>query len=216
MTSLTAFLSAPANASKLPPMPLAPPERGPLAGNSLTMKALAMKQEQAAVTAKSRETTATSNMAAKQSEMPKKSIGTMLKEREFEGLGDGLRSLKVESDLKRYIRDNIMHHRLVSHSSTTWFTLIDQALAFPDVPHTGLCQHIDQYLCWKTACYGLPCTRSTDKEQCTDGQKTEQGRESEIESLLDEAYIPIYHTSCYNEPEFIDSLVESVAIRINN
>jgi small subunit ribosomal protein S13 len=30
------------------------------------------------------------------------------------GLGDQLRSLKVETDLRRYLRDNIMHHRLVS------------------------------------------------------------------------------------------------------
>jgi small subunit ribosomal protein S13 len=32
------------------------------------------------------------------------------------GLGDQLRGLKVETDLRRYLRDNIMHHRLVSLS----------------------------------------------------------------------------------------------------
>ena len=30
------------------------------------------------------------------------------------GLGDQLRGLRVETDLRRYLRDNIMHHRLVS------------------------------------------------------------------------------------------------------
>jgi hypothetical protein len=101
-------------------MHLAPPIRGPLEGNSLTMKALAMKKEQAAIAsgaAKSHEAESSSNAAAKRTDTPTQTIGSMLKERQFVGLGDQLQSLKVESDLKRYIRDNIMHHRLVSQVS---------------------------------------------------------------------------------------------------
>jgi len=35
-------------------------------------------------------------------------------ERALVGLGDRLRGLKIETDLRRFVRENIMHHRIVN------------------------------------------------------------------------------------------------------
>lgn len=100
-TALTAFLSAPANAPLLPKLPLASPHFRPnfhtnlvapptgKATNTNAIKAIPPKSE-------------TSLAARAQNEQ------------QSVGLGDRLRNIKVETDLRRAVRENIMHHRLVN------------------------------------------------------------------------------------------------------
>ncbi|KIM20830.1 hypothetical protein M408DRAFT_333794 [Serendipita vermifera MAFF 305830] len=90
-TALTAFLSAPANAPMLPKLELAGPSFRPQFCTNLKVR----EDARQASIAEGKQEVATTTPAKV-------------------GLGDQLKSLKVETDLRRYVRENIMHHRLVN------------------------------------------------------------------------------------------------------
>jgi len=83
LTALTAFLSSPSSTPPLPPMPLAPPTFVP--PERAPPPLVLQRPQQLQLTERG---------------------GTL-------GLGDRLRSLKIEVDLRREIRENIGHHKQV-------------------------------------------------------------------------------------------------------
>ncbi|PVF94882.1 S13-like H2TH domain-containing protein [Serendipita vermifera] len=92
MTALTAFLSAPANAQMLPKLQLAGPYYKPSFQTNLINTG----------TEKAQSVEASKSVALKQN--PKALMG----------YGDRLRQLRIETDLRRYVRENIMHHRIIN------------------------------------------------------------------------------------------------------
>lgn len=111
-TALTAFLSAPSNTPSLGSLALAPPGYRPAFKTNL------IDSPQAPSSGPS--TSATGAVEPKVAIPRSPTLPTTKDERALMGLGDRLRGLKIETDLRRFVRENIMHHRIVS-------TRIDEA-----------------------------------------------------------------------------------------
>ncbi|KAG8857740.1 hypothetical protein FRB91_010898 [Serendipita sp. 411] len=111
-TALTAFLSAPGNAPLLSTLPLASIHHRPAFKTNLidieppkNTTELLLPQpeaESAGSTSKS-----VSSPTGSPPPIPSQSDKNI-------GVGDRLRQLKIETDLRRYVRENIMHHRIIN------------------------------------------------------------------------------------------------------
>lgn len=113
MTALTAFLSSPATAQTLPRLPLAPPRFIPPVSALNLGNLNAVGSTSAAGSGLPLLSTAPKTGLLARDQAPTPPTANQRGERINAGLGDSLRDLKIESDLRRMIRENIAHHRQV-------------------------------------------------------------------------------------------------------
>jgi small subunit ribosomal protein S13 len=113
MTALTAFLSAPGNSQMLPKLQLASPHYRPSFQTNLVAASNSKGNAGSSQLLGSPERT---NQTGSSTETGK-SIAVNQNPKAVVGYGDRLRQLRIETDLRRYVRENIMHHRIVSTPS---------------------------------------------------------------------------------------------------
>ncbi|KAJ3476269.1 hypothetical protein NLI96_g11274 [Meripilus lineatus] len=107
ITSLTAFLSSPSTAPDAPNYPVAHSQFAPPSPNEPPLPTIKQKLANAAPRAASSSTSASS--------APTPPVPGLSKPNNKNGRssGDPLKNLKIETDLRREIRENIAHHKMI-------------------------------------------------------------------------------------------------------